>query len=271
MSFSDNRTNSAQCWKIQCVELPSRAPIVPPTADHTPRPVSGDIVGQYFSPGCGRRFVLATPVAQPALWAQYLDGARQCYRSHGVESAIEYGAVRDGRSTALFVVAIDDAGRVSGGLRVQGRLTRPDQAHALREWAGRPGTAEMRAQIAQRLPFGVVEVKAVWVDPAADARLALSAALARAFVHTMDALHARFALCTAAGHAVTGWQSSGGTVAADVPWVAYPDERYRTVLMWWDRAGIAERVAPDQLPALRSEAAQLARCAPARTTESSVA
>lgn len=228
-------------------------PAAPASADertgHRPAPV----IGEYFEPVSGRHFVVAEPAAQPALWAAYLDGARESYRSHGVESAIEYGEVRDGRSTALFITATDDAGAVVGGLRVQPRLTRADQAHALREWAGRPGTAEMTAQIAQRLPSGVIEVKAVWVRHETDHKVALTAALARGFVHTMDLLQVRFALCTAAAHAVTRWQTSGGVVSAEVPAVAYPDERYRTKLMWWDRTRVAELMTADQHTALTRE------------------
>lgn len=213
----------------------------------------GDVVGAYSDAASGHHLVLARPAAQPALWQAYLDGARHSYRQHGVESAIEYASVRDGRSTSLFVVAMDDEGRVVGGLRVQGRLGHADQAHALREWAGRPGSLAMHHQIAQRLPSGVIEVKAVWVDHDVEHRTALTAALARAFVHSMDVLQARFALCTAAAHAVTRWQTSGGVVATDVPPVAYPDERYRTLLMWWDRTRIADLVATAQYEALTAE------------------
>lgn len=211
------------------------------------------VLGAYFDPISGRHFIFAEPSARPDLWNAYLDGARRSYRQHGVEAAIEYSEVRDGRSTALFVVSVDDAGRVVGGLRVQGRLGGPDQAHAMREWAGRPGTAEMRAQIAHRLPAGVIEVKAVWVDHDTDHRPALIAALARVFVHVMDVLDVRYALCTAAEHAVPRWQTSGGVVAPDVAAVAYPDERYRTVLMWWDRGRIADLITADQYTALTRE------------------
>lgn len=210
-------------------------------------------MGAYSDPTSGRNFIFARPSARSDLWNSYLDGARRSYRQHGVEAAIEYGQVRDGRSTALFVVAVDDAGLVVGGLRVQSRLADPEQAHAMREWAGRPGTAEMRAQIAHRLPAGVIEVKAVWVDHVSDHRPSLIAALARAFVHAMDVLDVRYALCTAAQHAAPRWQTSGGVISSDVAAVAYPDERYRTVLMWWDRDRIADLVTADQYAALTRE------------------
>jgi len=229
------------------------------------------VIGNYFDPTSGKYLIFAGPGAQPALWDSYLEGARRSYRQHGVESAIEYAEVRDGRSTALFVVAVDAVGHVVGGLRVQSRLTGPEQAHAMREWAGRPGTAEMRAQITDRLPSGVIEVKAVWTDHDTDHRSALIAALARAFVHAMDLLGVRYALCTAAQHAVSRWQTSGGVVATDVAAVAYPDERYRTVLMWWDREQIADAITTDQYVALAGESDLLFHRVAAVPTLSSVA
>jgi hypothetical protein len=111
----------------------------------------------------------------------------------------------------------------------------------------------MYHQIGQRLPSGVIEVKAVWVDHDVEHRTALTSALARVFIHAMDVLQVRYALCTAAAHAVTRWQTSGGVVATDVAAVAYPDERYRTLLMWWDRTRIADLVSADQYAALSSE------------------
>ena len=109
------------------------------------------------------------------------------YRQHGVESAVDYDHVRDGASTSLFVAAVESDGRVVGGFRVQGPYTRVDQAYALREWAGREGTTELRRQIGRRLSEGVIEVKAVWVDRDADRHDALTAVLARMFVHAVDA------------------------------------------------------------------------------------
>jgi hypothetical protein len=75
----------------------------------------------------------------------------------------------------LFVATVESDGRVVGGLRVQGPYTRVDRAFALREWAGRAGTTELRRQIGRRLGAGVIEVKAVWVTvtPAATTRFLL--------------------------------------------------------------------------------------------------
>jgi hypothetical protein len=259
-------------FNVYDVLPPSPLDSTAPAAACAPRGYTrGVILGEYLEPVSGHLFVVAEPAAQPELWAAYLEGARRSYRQHGVESAVEYDQVRDGRSTALFVAAIAEGGRVAGGLRVQGPLTHADQAHALREWAGRPGTTQLTAQITQRLPSGVIEVRAVWVDHDTDHRAALAAGMARAFIHAADFLHVRYALCTAAAHAVTRWQTSGGLVSHEVPAVAYPDERYRTMPMWWDRNGIADRITHDQHTALNRESRLLFGRARAVSTLWSVA
>jgi hypothetical protein len=214
-------------------------------------------VGDYFDPICGRSFVVAQPGSRPDLWVAYLAGARASYRMHGVESVLELDDVRDGSTTALFIAVVESDGRVVGGLRVQGPYERVEQASALREWAGRDGSVQMRRQIARRLREGVIEVKAVWVAQQISRRGEVTAALARAFVHCLNLMDVRYAMCTAASHTLTRWQTSGGRVSADVRAVAFPDSRYQTRLVWWDREAVLHRISTDQLSALRDEAAQL--------------
>lgn len=224
---------------------------------------SGAVVGEFLDPLSGRLLVVARPAAQPDLWATYIEGARVSYRRHGVENAVDYDQVFEGASTSLFVAAVESDGRVVGGLRVQGPYTRVDQAYALREWAGREGTQELRRQIGRRLGDGVIEVKAVWVDRDADRHDELTAVLARTFVHVLTLMNVRYAFCTAASHAVPRWESSGGVVSVEVAPVAYPDERYRTLLMWWDRQQVDELMTGHQLRAAAQDLARLRRPAAA--------
>jgi hypothetical protein len=85
----------------------------------------------------------------------------------------------------------------------------------------------------------------------------LTAALARVFVHAMMLLNARHALGTVAAHAVRCWRTTGGVVSTTVTPVGYPDDRYLTAPMWWDRQTYADLAAADQLPRLIDESAQL--------------
>ena len=65
------------------------------------------------------------------------------------------------------------------------------------------------------------------------------------------------ALGTVAAHAVRCWQTTGGVVSRTVTPVAYPDDRYRTAAMWWDRDTYADHTASEQLARLIDESAQL--------------
>jgi len=214
-------------------------------------------VGSYYDWSSECHFVVARPSVQPDLWAAYLGGARTSYRRFGVERVLEYEQTRDGKSTTLFFAALDQDGQVAGGMRAQGPYLHTDQAHAVTEWAGQVGAATLRAEISDRIPSGVIEMKTGWVSRDAPRRPELTAALARVFVHSMMLLNARYALGTVAAHAVRCWQSTGGVVSTGVTPVAYPDDRYLTAPMWWDREAYADLVAADQLPRLIDESAQL--------------
>lgn len=218
---------------------------------------TGGAVGEYFDPLSGRTFVVSTPSAHPFLWDAFLCGALNSYRRHGVESALEFDAIRDGKSTALFFAAIENDGQVVAGARVQRQLLSVDDAHARSEWTGHVGQLALTREIDARLPAGVIEVKAVWVDNDARRRRALTDAVARTFVHAINLMNVRYAMCTASSHAIPRWASTGAVVSATVPAVPYPDDRYLTSLLWWDRHNLASLVARDQLLALARESAEL--------------
>ncbi len=50
-----------------------------------------------------------------------------------------------------------------GGVRAKGPLESAEDSHALVEWAGHPGQAAVRKMINDRVPFGILEMKAAWV------------------------------------------------------------------------------------------------------------
>ena len=195
---------------------------------------------RYSAGGC--EIHVSTPERDRSLWHQYLGGALENYLRYGVESVLEYDRVLPGDTTTMFFAAVDPAGAVVGGMRVQGPYTVPEQAHALVEWAGRPGTAALREEIATRIgpdPLGVrqgvIEMKTGWVAPDLPQKRDLTAALARVFLHATRLTGVRFALGTVATHAVPKWSTTGGEISSRVTPVAYPDARYRTVPMWWDK------------------------------------
>lgn len=189
---------------------------------------------RYAAAGC--EFHVTTPDRDRDLWYRYLGGALANYRRFGVESVLEYAKVEPGDTTSLFFAAVDPRGEVVGGMRVQGRYGFAEEAHALTEWTGRPGTEELRTDIACRIDDGgVIEMKTGWVAPQFPRKRELTAALARIFLHAIRLADVRYALGTVATHAVPKWSTTGGEISSIVTPVAYPDARYRTVPMWWDR------------------------------------
>ena len=213
----------------------------------------GRVLGQYLDSTSGCRFVYARPADQPELWNAYLRGAADNYRRFGVEQVLEFDSIRSGAGTTLFVAVVDDAGAVVGGVRAQGPYRRVDDAHALVEWAGRTGTAALRRAIASRIDDGLLELKAGWVSADSPDRSALTPALARTTFHIFRLTGVRYAMCTVADHAVRRWQSSGAQIDGDVAPVAYPDPRYRTVPIWWDRETMLEKSAASHLLLLAQE------------------
>lgn len=207
----------------------------------------------WYDQATGCRVTASTPEAEPELWNQYLDGALKSYRKHGLDWVLDLERIRDGADTTLFFAALDPQGRVVGGTRVVGPLRSPEDSHALQEWKGNPGLPLLRYMIANRIPFGVVEVKSAWTNSREYGNRALSTVLARTALPTMTLLGAQFVMATAAAHVLKQWQSSGGVVASRVPAAAYPNENYRTKVMWWDRRTLAAHADPAQFKLMCAE------------------
>ncbi|RRQ27243.1 hypothetical protein DK926_14090 [Rhodococcus sp. Eu-32] len=211
----------------------------------------------------GLTLVRTTPLDDPDLWSEYLRGAHISYAKHGVEVVLDADSRHLASETALFFVSIDGTGAVVGGVRGQGAYTSADQSHAMTEWAGNIGREQVRDMIDSRLRDGVVEMKTAWVNADFADAGAVAGALARVAVPTMDAMNVRWIMATAAEHVLRRWESSGGRVAEHVPYAAYPDERYRTRIMWWDRRSIQVDARPDVLSRMYRDARALRHSAAA--------
>ncbi|MDR3661500.1 MAG: hypothetical protein P4L86_14120 [Mycobacterium sp.] len=190
--------------------------------------------------------VLSQPGTDLELWNRYLDTAEQTYRQHGVEAAVDAAAIRHGADTALFWTVLDHRDNMVGGLRAKAPLNRADDSHAVVEWADQPGLAMVRKMIDVRIPFGVIEMKTAWVSDNRVSRHAITGLLARAAYHATSIMGVQFVMATAAQHVLELWKSGGGVVA-HIPATPYPDERYRTKMMWWDRRTMVNHSEPEQV------------------------
>lgn len=216
-------------------------------------PVSLERSPSCWDPDSECTIVFAEPAIERQLWTDYVRGACHSYRKHGVEKALDIGALRHGDDTILFAACVDSTGKVVAGLRARGPYQSADECHALLEWSGQPGLDAVRKMVTDRLPFGVVEMKTAWVTDDLERGRQLTRAISRTPLHAMNLLDIQFIVATAASYALKGWLSSGGVVATKIPATPYPDERYHTQLAWWDRSTFANHADPKQLSAFFAE------------------
>lgn len=188
--------------------------------------------------------IFATPSNAPRLWREYLDGARAAYRRYGCGAALDISAVIDGRQTTFFAAVVDRDGKVVGGLRVQGPFLASGESHALLEWAPGAGRETLRSVIDERIADGVIEVKTAWGDDRSPSARAIAAQMSRTSMLLLDISNARYLMATAAEHVLRLWSTGGGRVAESVPSTPYPDERYSTRLMLWDRRTMTDDADP---------------------------
>ncbi|OBF12986.1 hypothetical protein [Mycobacterium sp. ACS4331] len=212
---------------------------------------------QWWDPDTGCTLLLARPQDEPELWDEYLAGAERSYRKHGVECALDIDEIRDGSDTVLFFVSIDDTGRIVSGVRAKGPLRGADDSHAVVEWDGQPGLAAVRKMIDDRAPFGILEMKTAWVADDPDRARSLTKVIARSGFHAMAMMDIQFCMATAGEYILDRWRSSGGVVASHIPPTPYPDERYNTKMMWWDRRTFTQYAEPEQLAKILRETAML--------------
>ena len=198
------------------------------------------------------RLLMATPADEAETWRSYLAGARSVYAGWGVAEALDYAAVVTGSATRFFMAATV-ADRCVGGVRVQGPYRNAVESHAITEWAGTAGRVAVERAIGERLDAGVVEVKTAWVDPEFEHRAAVARLLGNVAPLILAEAGCRFLLATSAEHSLRAWKAGGGRLDDSVPPAAYPDERYRTRVMWWD----AERVFDDASPGASHVMAEL--------------
>jgi hypothetical protein len=113
--------------------------------------------------------------------------------------------------------------------------------------------------IDDRAPFGVLEVKSAWASDDRERSRPLTKAIARMTLHAMTVLGTQFCMATAGTHILDRWRSSGGVVAEHIPSTPYPDKRYQTKMMWWDRRTFINHAEPGQVTKILQETAGLRR------------
>lgn len=210
----------------------------------------------WWDEGTDCQFVFSQPSTDPELWSRYAEGAFRSYRAFGVESVLDHEAMTTGRDTVMFFVALDSAGEILAGVRAVGPLLSPDDSHAVAEWAGQPHQQLVSSTIAQCLPLGIMELKSAWTVGASGRGRALSDVIVRACIHMGALLDAQFLMATAASFIVAKWMTAGADLVPVDP-APYPDDRFQTQMVLWDRSNFAGKSSPDQASKLYFETGRL--------------
>jgi molybdopterin/thiamine biosynthesis adenylyltransferase/nitroreductase len=173
--------------------------------------------------------------------------------------------LEEGNDVSLFLLGFDPEGNAVAGVRFHGPLEGAHQAAIIEEMASSPEIGVIHDLIEQEIRLGAVEVKGAWSKGAAVVGSRLLTAISRSVTHGLNWLGAEFAIAAVSDTLMPVGTVTGG-VQVGTHWVPFPDERYRTIAISWQRGRTYELATPENQQAYRREAEQLQR-GPARSGE----
>ncbi len=213
----------------------------------------------------GVRFEGHHPLERPDLWKVYLNEAEGIFRSRGFEGTLRRLELEEGNDVSLFLLGFDAEGNAVAGVRFHGPLEGAHQAAIIDEMATSPEIGVIHDLIDQEIRLGAVEVKGAWSKGAAVVGSRLLTAISRSVTHGLNWLGAEFAIAAVSDTLMPVGTVTGG-VQVGTHWVPFPDERYRTIAISWQRGRTYELATPENQQAYRREAEQLLR-GPSRSGE----
>jgi molybdopterin/thiamine biosynthesis adenylyltransferase/nitroreductase len=213
----------------------------------------------------GVRFEGHHPLERPDLWKVYLNEAEGIFRSRGFEGTLRRLELEEGNDVSLFLLGFDAEGNAVAGVRFHGPLEGAHQAAIVEEMATSPEIGLIHDLIEQEIRLGAVEVKGAWSKGATVVGSRLLTAISRSVTHGLNWLGAEFAIAAVSDTLMPVGTATGG-VQVGTHWVPFPDERYRTIAISWQRGRTYELATPENQQAYRREAEQLLR-GPSRSGE----
>jgi nitroreductase len=204
----------------------------------------------------GFRIEAHNPHLRPDRWLAYMAGIDASYRAEGIEGALDPVGLRPASLPSLFFVAIDASGEVVGGIRCHGPLLSVADARVMDELAAHPRIDLLSDLLAARIPYGLVEIKGAWI--AKEYQLTgLRNSLARCCAHAMSWFEVENAVAASSRQLARLWRTTGARTLDDLVAIPYPDERFATVVLWWQRDELAAATAPKQAALIQTEARTL--------------
>jgi molybdopterin/thiamine biosynthesis adenylyltransferase len=212
----------------------------------------------FIDSASGVRFEGHHPHERPDLWKLYLHEAEGRYRNFGFEGKLHLQELDEGTGVSLFFLGFDTRGNPVAGVRCHGPLESSNQAFVLQEMGASPEIGMLARTIDDEVPLGVVEIKGAWSKGEAATGHRLIEAIARCATHSMSWLGAEHAIAAISDTLLFAGTASGGRMLGEAA-VPFPDDRYRTVALWWHRSRSLELATPEGRRSLRLESEQLSR------------
>ena len=188
----------------------------------------------------------------------YLNEAEGIFRRRGFEGTLHRQELEEGDGVPLFILGFDADGAPVAGVRFHGPLEGSYQAAIIEEMAPSPDIGDIHDLIEREIRLGALEVKGAWSKGASVVGARLLTAISRSVTHAMNWLGAEFAIA-AISDTLLPVGDVTGVAQVGKQWVAFPDERYRTIAVSWHRGRTYELSSPANQQALRREAEQLLR------------
>ena len=212
----------------------------------------------FIDEASGVRFEGHHPFERPDLWQRYLEDAEGKYRSFGFEGTLRRRELDEGQGVPLFFVGFAPDGEPVAGLRFHGPLENRWGAALIEEMADLPELDEIGTLIDNEARFGIIEAKGGWAKGEAVLGVRLVATISRIMTHAAVWLGAERTIAAVSDLLIPVGKVAGGEVLSRNH-VPFPDERYRTYAVTWQRSRSYNLADEVNQRALRLEAEQLAR------------
>ena len=212
----------------------------------------------FIDEASGVRFEGHHPFERPDLWQRYLEDAEGKYRSFGFEGTLRRRELEEGQGVPLFFVGFAPDGEPVAGLRFHGPLENRWGAALIEEMADLPELEEIGALIDSEARFGIIEAKGGWAKGEAVLGVRMVTTISRIMTHAAVWLGAERTIAAVSDKLIPVGKVAGGEVLSR-NFVPFPDERYRTYAVTWQRSRSYDLADETNKRALRLEAEQLAR------------
>jgi hypothetical protein len=209
----------------------------------------------YVDRVSGVKFIGYHPRTHPDEWRIYLDGAKESYQKYEI-GGIEWQRYVDGDGVLLFFIGYSPQGEAVAGIRFHGPIDVAD-ASIMVEMAASEDIDLIRDVVSRACEEGAVEVKGMWSVGAKALGISMLATMVRSILVALEWLDIENAFATTADRALVVKESSGAELIGEHP-VAWPDERYRTVLVQYSRSRSPFVCSREHAEELANDIAQLA-------------